>query len=67
VRLAELGELTADEIAALREKATEAQLRIGTDSEHISGGWRDSPPAVSMDKCAVEVWKRVTAARRQGS
>jgi hypothetical protein len=62
VRLAELGELTAAELAALHEAATEARLRIGTDSEKISGGWRQTPGAVSMDARDVELWERVEAA-----
>jgi hypothetical protein len=36
VRLAELGELTADELAALRERANEARLRTGTPGEVLS-------------------------------
>jgi hypothetical protein len=36
LRLAELGELRDDELAAVRERAYEARLRIGTGSEHIS-------------------------------
>jgi hypothetical protein len=62
VRLAELGELTAEELAALREEANEASMRIGTDAEHISRGWRNTPGAVSMDGRAVELWERVGAA-----
>ena len=41
VRLAELGELTADELAAFSAKRIEAKLRIGTGFERISGGGRD--------------------------
>jgi hypothetical protein len=62
VRLAELGELTAEELAALREEANEARLRVGTDAERISGGGRNTPGAVSMDAQAVELWERVEAA-----
>ena len=60
VRLGELGELGADELAALRERANEARLRIGTDSERISGGWREN--GVSMDVRAVELFEAVLAA-----
>jgi len=38
VRLAELGELTDSELAALRERANEARLRIGTPREVLSDG-----------------------------
>jgi hypothetical protein len=38
VRLAELGLLGRGELAALRERANEARLRMGTDKERISGG-----------------------------
>jgi hypothetical protein len=57
VRLAELGELTAEELAALREEANEARLRIGTESERISGGWRKY--GVSLDQQAVDLWETV--------
>lgn len=63
VRLAELGKLTADELAALREEANEARLRIGTDSERISGGWRKH--GVSMDQHDVDLWEAVERARRR--
>ena len=36
LRLAEFGELTDVELAALRERANEAKLRVGTDREHVS-------------------------------
>ena len=61
VRLAELGELTADELAALREGANEAKLRIGTDSERISGGLRKH--GTSVDQRAADLWEAVRAAR----
>ena len=64
VRLAELGELTAAEVAALREAALDAGLRVGTPGEQISGGWRQTPGAVSLDREAVELWERVEAALR---
>ncbi len=57
VRLAELGELTDRELAALREAANEARLRIGTDSERISGGNREH--GVSLDVRAVKLWETV--------
>jgi hypothetical protein len=61
VRLAELGELTDDELAALREQANEAKLRIGTGSERISGGWRKY--GISMDQQDVDLWEAVCAAQ----
>jgi hypothetical protein len=57
VRLAELGELTADEVAAVAEKATEARLRIGTPAERLSNG-------DSVDRPAVELYEAVLAAQR---
>ena len=60
VRLAELGELTREELAALRERANEARLRIGTTGERISGGGREH--GVSMDVRAVELWEAVERA-----
>jgi hypothetical protein len=38
VRLAELGELSPAELAAFRRRADKARPRIGTPSEHTSGG-----------------------------
>jgi hypothetical protein len=55
LRLAELGELLDDELAAVRERANEARLRVGTAAERISGGGRDSSGAVSMDARAAEL------------
>jgi len=55
VRLAELGELTADELAALHERANEARLRIGTPREVLSNG-------DSMDRRAVDLFDAVRAA-----
>jgi hypothetical protein len=55
LRLAELGELRPDELAAVRERANEARLRVGTAAERISGGGRDSSGAVSMDARAAEL------------
>ena len=60
VRLAELGELRADELAALRERANEAKLRIGTPRERVSGG--GVPHGVSVDVRDVELFEAVTAA-----
>lgn len=62
VRLAELRELTDAELAVPRERATEAWLRIGTDAEHISGGWRQTRVAVSMEARDVELWERIETA-----
>jgi hypothetical protein len=61
VRLAELGELTGEELAALGEQANEARLRVGTDSERISGGWRQY--GVSIDQRDVDLWEAVERAR----
>jgi hypothetical protein len=52
LRLAELRELTAGELAALRERATEAKLRVGTDRERLADGR-------SVDARAVELWDAV--------
>ena len=60
VRLAELGELRDDELAALRERANEAMLRIGTTRERVSGG--GLPHGVSVDARAVELFEALTAA-----
>ena len=57
VRLAELGVLRPDELAALGERASEARLRVGTPRERISGGNRQS--GVSVDAAAVELWAAV--------
>jgi hypothetical protein len=62
VRLAELGLLEPDELAALRERANEARLRVGTPAERIAGGNRAS--GVSVDAAAVELWDRVLAVQR---
>jgi hypothetical protein len=64
LRLAELGELTDAELAALRERATEARLRIDTGRERVSGGNLGSPGAVSLDRRAVELFERVEEALR---
>jgi hypothetical protein len=61
VRLAELGVLAPDELAALEEAANEARMRVGTPREHISGS---GSTAVSMDREAVELWDAVRGARR---
>lgn len=62
VRLAELGLLEPSELAALRERANEARLRVATGNERISGGNHKS--GVSLDAAAVELWERVSAGRR---
>jgi hypothetical protein len=62
VRLAELGLLEPAELAALRERANEACLRVATGNERISGGNHKS--GVSLDAAAVELWERVSAGRR---
>jgi hypothetical protein len=66
IRLAELGELTDEEVAAIAEKANEAKLRVNTDSEQIGGGNRDSPGAEFPDREAVELYEAVTAAIKAG-
>lgn len=45
---------------ALRERANEAALRIGTDAELISGAWRGY--GVSLDEGAVAPWEAVERA-----
>ena len=49
-----------EEVAAIREAANEARLRVGTDAERISDGWRKY--GVSLDQQAVELWEDVHAA-----
>ena len=51
------GHLTAEEIAAITEKANEARPRIGTDSEHIGSGGVDR-----ADQRAVKLYEAITAA-----
>ena len=51
LRLAELGLLEADELAAPAERAHEASLRVGTPRDQISGGDRET--GVSMDAAVV--------------
>ncbi len=58
VRLAELGELRLDELAALKEQAVEAGLRVGTDAEHHG-------PDCWPDRAAVSLWEAVTRASRR--
>jgi hypothetical protein len=60
VRLAELGELTSGELAALEERANEARLRVGTGRELLSGG--NAKSGVSLDAAAVALWERVREA-----
>ena len=60
VRLAELGLLRDDEIAAIVERADEARPRIGTAAEHISGDGRYRP-----DVLAVELHEAVKRALGQ--
>jgi hypothetical protein len=52
IRLAELGELRPDELAALHERANEAKTRIGTPSELLSDG-------KSLDRRCVGLYERV--------
>jgi hypothetical protein len=62
IRLAELGDLHPDEIAALQERANESQLRInkGEWYEHISA--KGTPMERWSDRENVEGWKRVKEA-----
>jgi hypothetical protein len=55
VRLAELGLLRRDELAVLRERATEARLRVDTDDER-------SGPDYFPDRDAVAAWGAVERA-----
>jgi hypothetical protein len=55
LRLAELGELRPDELAALHERANEAKTRIGTPSELLSDG-------KSLDRRRVGLYERVEEA-----
>jgi len=55
VRLAELAVLTADEVAALAERANEARMGHGTPRERISDG-------DSVDLAAVELFEAVERA-----
>jgi hypothetical protein len=63
VRLAEVGLLKPDEVAALEERANEARLRVGTPRERVSGGALGGS-GVSVDARAVELWDAVRAASR---
>jgi hypothetical protein len=56
IRLAELGLLRDDEVAAIAERANEGRARIGTTAEHI--GWNDYYP----DRDAVELHEAVKRA-----
>ena len=62
VFLAGRGELSADELAVIAEKANEARPRLGTDGEHIGSGGVDR-----ADQRAVKLYEAVTEAlpRRQ--
>ena len=55
IRLAELGLLRDDEVAAIAERANEARPRIGTTAEHYG-------PNCWPDRDAVELHEAVTAA-----
>jgi hypothetical protein len=65
VFLAANGHLRDDELAALRERANEAKLRIGTGGERISGGFSRSQGAVSYDRRDVELYEAVTEALKR--
>ena len=57
-RLMELGELRPDELAALKERAVEAGLRVGTGDEHHG-------PNCWPDRDAVALWEAVERAGRR--
>ena len=57
VYLAANGHLRDDEVAAFHERATEAQIRIGTPTEHIGSGGVDRP-----DRRAVKLYEAVREA-----
>jgi hypothetical protein len=63
VRLAGLGLLERDELAALEERANEARMRVGTPRERMSGGALGGS-GMSVDARAVELWHAVRAASR---
>jgi hypothetical protein len=58
--LLELAVRQAADIDALEADIECAMLRIGTDSERISGGWRKH--GVSLDQQAVDLWETVQSA-----
>jgi hypothetical protein len=60
IRLAELGLLRDEEIAAIAERANVGRTRIGTTAEHISGDGRYRP-----DVLAVELHEAVKRALGQ--
>jgi hypothetical protein len=64
LRLAELGELRDDELAALQERANEARLRVDTGGERISAFRTDFEQRPDRD--AVALHARVEAALRAG-
>jgi hypothetical protein len=59
--LAELGLLEDWELAAFRERATEARLRIGTDREHWTLGGNGEVVS-SPDRRAVKLWEAIQGA-----
>jgi hypothetical protein len=54
IRLAELGLLRDDEIAAIAERANEARARIGTAAEHYGPNYRPDHDAVELHEAARE-------------
>jgi hypothetical protein len=61
IRLAELGELTNEELAAIAERANVARTRVNTPAEHRG-------PNYFPDRRAIELYERVSAIRkRRGS
>ena len=64
IRLAELGLLRDEEIAAITEKVNEARVRIGTPAEHISGG---GSTCSYPDRETVELGEALSAALRRAA
>jgi hypothetical protein len=58
VYLAECGELTGEEVAAIAERANEARIRIGTPAEHCGG----TDGSYRPDRDAVELHEAVKRA-----
>ena len=58
LRLAELGELTDEELAEISERANVARAQVGTDAEHRG-------PNYFPDRRAIEVRERISAIRKR--
>ena len=66
VRLAELGLLEAAELAAIRERANEASLRVGTPRELIAGGNRESGKSIDAERVELGESVRRALGERDG-